>query len=265
MVRKIAFPYFGGKQKYLKLIVPNIPADAKHFIDVFGGSATVLLNAGDFPTKTYNDLNGDVVNFFKQMRDNPEELIRQLELTPYSREELEQAKEIAEDGIERARRFIVRARQGYGNLSVQTTKSGRYAAQWSRSVKIPLHRSHTFVRGIDKLKDLVEDIRLWQIENRDALKVIRQYDDKDAFFYCDPPYVSDTRTGGDAYKFEMTDEDHKCLGDALNGIEGRAMVSGYRSSLYDEMFKSWKRLDGKEKPVHGGMRKATESIWMNYE
>ena len=89
--RKIAFGWYGGKFSHLDFILPNIPLDAQHFCDVFGGSAAVLINRQPAPVETYNDIDSELVNFFRTLRDDSTELLRAISLTPFSREELARA------------------------------------------------------------------------------------------------------------------------------------------------------------------------------
>ena len=111
--RKIAFGWYGGKFSHLDFLLPNLPNDARHFCDVFGGSAAVLINREPAPVETYNDLDSELVNFFATLRhtEHGESLLKEIALTPFSREELALActPEPDLDGVERARRFYVRA------------------------------------------------------------------------------------------------------------------------------------------------------------
>lgn len=126
--KMIAFGWYGGKYVHLDFILPRLPTDAPHFCDVYGGSAAVLINRHPAQAETYNDLDGELVNFFRVLRDQPDELIRVIGLTPFSRQELAEACTPTPDlpPIERARRFYVRARQTRTGLA-QTSSEGRWA------------------------------------------------------------------------------------------------------------------------------------------
>lgn len=128
--KKIAFGWYGGKFSHLGFLLPHLPNDAKHFCDVFGGSAAVLINREPAPVETYNDLDSEQVNFFATLRhpDMGEQLLRGIALTPFSREELTLActPEEGLEPVERARRFYVRARQTRTGLA-QTSSTGRWA------------------------------------------------------------------------------------------------------------------------------------------
>src|SRR5438034_10144833 len=105
--KMIAFGYYGGKFSHLDFILPLLPTHFTHYCEVFGGSAAVLINRPPAPVETYNDLDGEVVNFFECLRDHGDRLIRAISLTPFSREELVRAltPESGLSDLERARRF----------------------------------------------------------------------------------------------------------------------------------------------------------------
>ncbi len=109
--RSIAFGWYGGKYSHLDWLLPLLPA-TRHYCDVFGGSAAVLINREPSPVETYNDIDSELVNFFRVLRDRKDALIEAIGLTPFSREELTLAC-TPPDGpisdLERARRFFVRA------------------------------------------------------------------------------------------------------------------------------------------------------------
>ena len=261
----IAFGWYGGKFSHLDFLAPLLPADATHFCDVFGGSAAVLLNVGPYPVETYNDIDSDLVNFFATLRDQHEDLFRAISLTPFSREELARACESATglSPVERARRFYIRARQTRTGLA-QTSSAGRWAhcvltsrAGMSGSVS-------RWLGSVDGLLDIATRLRRVQIENAPAIEVIQRYDTPETLFYLDPPYVHAARSDTAAYGFEMTDAEHHELAECLSVIRGRAVISGYRTKLYDGLFRDWHRVDADEQRIHsvGAMRQ--ESVWMNF-
>jgi DNA adenine methylase len=86
--KMIAFGYYGGKFSHLDFLLPLLPTSFTHFCEPFGGSAAVLINRPPAPVETYNDLDSEVVNFFRCLRDHGDVLIRLISLTPFSREEL---------------------------------------------------------------------------------------------------------------------------------------------------------------------------------
>lgn len=112
MSKLIAFGWYGGKFSHLDWLLPLLP-QTKHFCEPFAGSAAVLLNREPAPVETYNDMDGDVVNFFRILRDQKAQLIEAIGLTPFSRAEFEKAISEPTDNLsdlEQARCFYIRAR-----------------------------------------------------------------------------------------------------------------------------------------------------------
>src|SRR5207253_1233820 len=90
MGKLIAFGWYGGKFSHLGWLLPLLPK-TRHYCEPFAGSAAVLLNRSPSPVETYNDIDGEVTNFFRTLRDQLEELVSQIGLTPLSREKFEVA------------------------------------------------------------------------------------------------------------------------------------------------------------------------------
>ena len=124
----IAFGWYGGKFSHLDWLLPLLPK-CHHYCEPFAGSAAVLLNREPSPVETYNDLDGEVVNFFRVLRDERDALIQAIGLTPFSREEHYLALRTngaSVTSLEQARQFYVRARQARTGLA-QTASLGRWA------------------------------------------------------------------------------------------------------------------------------------------
>ncbi|MBI2844481.1 MAG: DNA adenine methylase [Armatimonadetes bacterium] len=261
----IAFGWYGGKFSHLKWLLPLLPT-CHHYCEPFGGSAAVLLNREPSPVETYNDIDGDVVNFFRVLRDDPENLLREIALTPFSREEfylsLRKGGESVSD-VERARRFFVRARQARTGLA-QTATLGRWANCKNTSRGGMSGVVSRWLGSVRDLPQIAERLLRVQIENRPALDLIALYDSPSTLFYCDPPYLHMTRGDSKAYEFEMDDEEHRQLAATLCNVKGKAAVSGYRCELLDELYKGWRRYDDDPKHCHSIKRIRQESVWMNY-
>lgn len=264
--RKVAFGWYGGKFSHLDFILPNIPSDAQHFCDVFGGSAAILINRWPAPVETYNDIDTELVNFFKMLRDDGPELIRAISLTPFSRQELALACE-REPGLserERARRFFVRARQTRTGLA-QRSSEGRWAHCVLTSRAGMAGAVSRWLGSVDGLAEITLRLQRVQIENAPALEVIRRYDTPDTVFYLDPPYVHSSRGDTAAYGNEMSDDEHIELAEVLSGIRGRAVLSGYRTSLYDRIFRDWIRIDASIRTANSVRQPRQESLWLNFD
>ncbi len=263
--RKIAFGWYGGKFNHLNWLLPLLPK-THHYCEPFGGSAAVLLNREPSPVETYNDIDGEVVNFFRVLRDQTEELIKVIALTPFSREEFAIAvTEPTEDlpDLERARRFFIRARQVRTGLA-QTASIGRWAHCKGTSRAGMAGAVSRWLGSIEGLPGIAERLLRVQIENRPAIEIIRRYDGEDTFFYCDPPYPHEIRRDIRAYKYEMTVEDHTELASLLRSVKGKAAISGYRCELTDELYKGWRHIEGPEKNCHSVKKPRIEALWMNY-
>ena len=194
MRKKIAFGWYGGKFSHLDWLLPLLPK-TKHFCEPFGGSAAVLLNREPSPIETYNDLDGEVVNFFRVLRDNKDELIEKIGLTPFSREEFELAitqSSVEIDDIERARRFFILARQVRSGLA-QTASNGRWAHCKLTSRAGMGGAVSRWLGSVEKLPEIAERLLRVQLESAPAIDVIKRYDSKETLFYCDPPYPHESR------------------------------------------------------------------------
>lgn len=266
--------WHGGKQYLARRIIGLMPKHL-HYVEPFAGGLAVLLERdpndsrlwqGDGVSEVVNDLNGELVNFWRVLRgrDTFPDFVRACEATPLSRDAFEEAAQVESiDPVERAWAFFVRCRQsragtfkGFTSLTRSRTRRGinGNASEWMGAVE-GLAAVHA---------------RLWPvvIENMDAVDLIRREDGPGTLFYCDPPYLHETRAVTDAYAHEMTEADHVRLLQALADIEGRFLLSGYRNDLYDDIAErqGWTRHDF-DMPNHaaGGKvkRRMTECVWSN--
>lgn len=263
--KKIVFGWYGGKFSHLDWLLPLLP-DSHHYCEPFAGSAAVLLNREPSPVETYNDIDGEVVNFFRVLRDQPEEIARAIALTPFSREEFYLAINGSTDGIsqlERARRFFVRARQARTGLA-QTATLGRWANCKNTSRSGMSGVVSRWLGGVSGLAEIGERLARVQIENRPAVDVIKLYDDSRTLFYCDPPYIHESRGDSKAYGFEMMNDEHIQLAVALQKVKGKVAISGYRGDLMDTLYKGWRRFDARPKHAHSIKKIRQECLWMNY-
>ncbi len=261
----IAFGWYGGKYSHLDWLLPLLP-DAQHFCEPFGGSAAVLINRPPAPVETYNDLDGEVVNFFRVLRDQKETLIEQIGLTPFSREEFELACQKPTDEIselERARRFYIRARQVRTGLA-QKASSGRWAHCLLTSRAGMAGAVSRWLGSVEDLSLIAQRLLRVQIEHAPAIEVIRRYDSPQTLIYCDPPYPHSSRGDSNAYAHEMTDEQHRELATVLRHAQGKVAISSYRCALMDELYGDWQMVKGPEKLVHSVKELRQEVLYVNY-
>ena len=263
----IPFGWYGGKFSHLDWLLPLLPR-CRHYCEPFAGSGAVLLNRPPSAIETYNDVDGEVCNFFRVLREEKEKLVEAIGLTPFSREEFALACRLDPDltTLERARRFYVRARQVRTGLA-QTATIGRWANCKNTSRAGMSGVISRWLGGVTMLPEIASRLLRVQIENRPAIQVIHLYDSPETLFYCDPPYVHETRGDTKAYGYEMTDEQHRALAKVLNAVQGKVAISNYPCSLMDQLYPSgrwWKTVTA-SRTNHSTKGKRVEALWTNYD
>jgi len=235
--------YFGGKWQIAPWILSFMPTH-NVYVELFGGGGSVLLRKPRSHAEVYNDLDSEVVNIFRMLQDRPNELVRALDLTPFSREEYYLACEPCDEGdmVEKARRAIVRAFFGFGSTGIfEGSRPGfRVGDKDSRVSNANMWRGYS-----DAVLAIVDRLRGVTIENLDALEVIPPWDREDTVFYADPPYLADLRKSKSVYTYEMAEAQHIALLETLCRLKGTVLVSGYGSDLYDRMLAGWERHEKK--------------------
>lgn len=261
-----ALRYFGGKWKLAPFIVSHFPQH-RTYLEPFGGAASVLLRKPRSHAEVYNDLDGDLVNLFRVLRDPQAAgiLVELLRLTPFARAELLAAYEPADDPVERARRLIVRSFQGFGSNPTRRAPRTGFRSALSQSGTTP---ARDWVNYPDSISAIVERFRDVAIESKPALELVDRFCRDDVLIYADPPYVHSTRPSfiergwkSDGYAHEMSDEQHLALIDALDASPAMVVLSGYPSDLYNDRLQHWRRVD--RKAHSDGGRARTEVLWMN--
>jgi DNA adenine methylase len=168
--------------------------------------------------------------------------------------------------LERARRFYVRARQVRTGLA-QTASLGRWANCKSTSRAGMSGVISRWLGGVEALPEIAERLLRVQIENRSALDVIELYDSPETLFYCDPPYVHETRGDDNVYGHEMSDQAHRELAEILNSVKARVALSNYPCPLIDELYPPphWRKAVSPARTIHSTKGKRAEALWMNYD
>ncbi len=261
IISRPALRYHGSKWRMANWIIEHFPPH-DCYVEPFGGAASVLLRKAPATHEIYNDLNSDVVNFFHCLREYPDELIRLINLTPWSREEWHEAWNYHPEPLERARRFYVRCWQSYGSGTGQSPES----AGWRNQKKSDKKERYAINDQHDtrRLWDVAARLLAVQIENDDAFAVINRYDTPDTLFYIDPPYVYSTRSdkwAGNAYEYELSDGEHRRLADVLKAVQGMVVLSGYQSDLYTELYPNWDVVEKAARSVNNA--KTTEYLWLS--
>lgn len=262
--------WHGGKWKLAPWIIGHFPPH-RIYVEPYGGAASVLLRKQSAFSEIYNDLDEDVVNLFRVLRDAEQamRLVELLRLTPFARAEFDLSWKPAETALERARRLVVRSFMGYGSDSATIAGNTGFRAQSPQSGRSPEKdwRNHA-----DALEAIVARLRDIVVECRPALDLMARHDSPTTLHYVDPPYLPETRStksrkGGQryhAYRHELTDADHVALLDALDALDrlaGMVVLSGYPAQLYDDRLGHWRRVE--IKALADGARERTEVLWLN--
>ena len=248
--------YYGSKFRLAHWIISFFP-DHHHYVEPFGGAANVLLVKDPSPLETFNDLNDRIVNFFRVLRERPDELVEKIMLTPWARKEFELCLEESDDlcPIELARKLYFRLSMSYQSAFLSSKGNWRRHKNGKRAAFEDV-RPETLYAAAERLQRV-------QIENRDAFQLIREMDSSETLFYLDPPYVLQTRSQKKAYSHEMTDDQHREFAELLYQVKGYVILSGYPTAVYRELFeeKGWEKLERKARVMGGGSK--TECLWLS--
>lgn len=259
--------YHGGKFRLAPWVISFFP---KHsvYVEPYGGAASVLLQKERVGAECYNDLDGNVVNLFRVLRDvdRAAELRRRVELTPFSRDEFNWSYETPTDEIDAAHKLVVRSFMGHGSDSATRSCRTGFRAKLTDGRVLPSVEFSTWHEAIPIFTKRLQGV---VIENRNAVEVIHRMDSAKTLFYVDPPYCHSTRSGmagrtsgTHGYRFEMNDDNHRILAEALHKVNGMVVISGYASDLYDkELFNGWARFE--KKALADGAKVRTEVVWLN--
>ena len=255
--------YHGGKWLLADWIISNFP-EHRVYVEPFGGAGSVLMQKERTYAEVYNDLDGEIVNVFKVLRDNDRasELERLISLTPFSRDEFTASYEPSQDAVEQARRTITRSFMGFGSAAATGFGTG-FRSNSNRSGTTP---ARDWANLPPRISEWSARLRGVVIENKDALDLMPQHDTPQTLFYVDPPYVLSTRKlanpyCGKGYRHEMDDEQHEALADTLHALNGMVVLSGYPCPIYDSLYQDWAT---KERAAHAdGARDRTEKLWLN--
>jgi DNA adenine methylase len=266
-VTKPPFTYFGGKLAIAPQIAALLPAHA-HYVEPFAGSLAVLFAKRPSPMETVNDIDGNLMNFWRVLRDRPDELERACALTPHSRAEHEAAFALDGDEVERARKAWVLLTQGRGgHLPPKRSGWRHYQDPRGSTASMPGYLG-TY---ISRMPAAVERLRSVSLECRPAADVIERYGRHEGvLIYADPPYLASVRTlnrgrgRGPDYAHELrTDDEHRELASALRAARAAVVLSGYDSALYGELYDGWSRVEVPGNAGNSTGTARTEVIWSN--
>lgn len=252
--------YPGSKWNIADQIVSIMP---KHhsYVEPYFGSGAVLFNKAPSNIETINDLDNDVVNLFRCIKDNAETLAKLVATTPFSRTQYEEAFENSQNVIEpfeKAVNFLVKCWQGHG------FRTNGYKNGWKRDV-MGRERAYSlwnWYRLPEWIIEIAERLRMVQIENKPAIDVIKSFNFSNVFMYIDPPYLLTTRSAKQ-YKHEMSDEQHEELLITILQSEAKIIISGYENDMYNNYLKNWSKKKYQSNAEYGLKRE--EVVWFNFE
>jgi DNA adenine methylase len=256
--------YPGSKSRIASWIVSHFPDDYQNmtYLEPYFGSGSIFFTKSPSVVETINDMDKEVVNLFKQVRENCDELIYKLQYTPWSRDEFNLAYEEAENDLEKARRFMIRMWYSIGAYMIY--KNGMMI-----NIKSDNGNIEGFYRTLPK-EIIVACDRLKpkpgnhvQIENRDAITLIKKYNRSNVLMYLDPPYIPDSRLREKIYRHEYTASDHEELLQVISESKAKIIISGYENELYNSQLKNW-NMD-RVITFDTASQKRVECIWMNYK
>ncbi len=268
--------WHGGKHYLASRFVKLMPRHLHYVEPFFGGGAVLLARDPNDPSlwlpphvgvsEVVNDINGRLVNFWRVLKDEEtfRRFARMAEAIPVARAEWEAAHAYTPDGdpVADALAFFVDCRQSRSGLMTGFTPVTR-----SRTRRGMNGNVSEWLGAVDGLADVHARLRRVMIENMPAVELIRREDAPGTLFYCDPPYLHDTRKATEAYAFEMSEADHAELLEVLCGCKGKVMLSGYPSELYDRRLAGWTRHTF-DLPNHAASgrakRRETEVLWCNF-
>ena len=261
--RRPVLRYHGGKWKLAPWIISNFPPH-RVYIEPYGGGGSVLIRKPRSYAEVYNDLDGEIVNVFRVLRDPSQarELERLLRLTPFARSEFETSYITDGDPLEQARRTITRSFMGFGSGAASGHQTG-FRSNSNRSGTTPAHDWANYPGLIVEFSKRLQGV---VIECKDALALMLQHDGKNTLHYVDPPYIHGTRMikghYDQVYRHEMTDDQHREMADLLKSLKGNVIISGYPSELYDnDLFADWQHV---ETGAHAdGALDRIERLWIS--
>lgn len=265
--------WHGGKSYLAPKLVELMPAHTRYCEPFFGGGAVLFAKPCEGVSEFVNDLHSELTMFWAVLRDRElfAEFQRTVEATPFAEDsfctadiENQVPRPLANWAIvERAVAFFVRNRQSRQGL-------GRDFATPTKRIRRGMNENvSAWLSAVECLPEVHARLKRVEIHNRDALEFIDRLDSPETFFYCDPPYLHETRTSTGEYAHELTAGDHKDLLNCLRKIKGKFLLSGYPSRLYDHHSAEhgWRVVDftiDNKASAKKSKEMKIERVWMNY-
>ena len=225
--------WVGGKSRLRKAIIPLIPPH-KCYVEPFGGAAWVLFGKLPSPIEVLNDIDEELINFFRVVKHRPEDLLESFDLELVSRSEFRRLADTDPQllsDIDRAHRFYYLIMAGWGG-------EARYP-RFQTSTSDGGH-GNRLVGALKSLRKRIEPVherlRTVIIENLEWKECIDRYDRRESFMYLDPPYPGN----GANYKHNMRSmAEHAAIAERLDGLRSKWMLSSYDTEEVRNRFREY--------------------------
>ena len=247
-------------------IISHFPSH-KIYVEAYGGAGSVLLCKKPSEVEIYNDIDDQIINVLRCIRDHPQQLAKYIAVLPYSRTEFYRARVILatprnySNQIRQAAYTIMKAHCGFGSSGLRENNTGFRGAFTSGSTETVKSNLRRWAEYPSRIKGYSLRFRKVLIENMDAIELIQKSDNPGTLIYLDPPYEFEQRTSKkNQYRHEMDHQDHQDLYTVLQDIKHAAIIlSGYSGGTYDKL--KWKSRTKKNMTLYGQDRQ--ETIWLN--
>ncbi len=260
------FTYYGGKKRMADWIILQLPDNYEkmHYAEIFFGGGAVFFKKKQSILESINDLDESVYNLYKQLKDNPEEMKRRMDLTLYHETELKNSVKAVKnpEGVSPIDLAVHR----FNILYLGFSSSFSFGFASSAEIKNPNISNRK--NAISKIPEITKRLKDVQIFSRDAKKMIKNIDSKETIFYLDPPYPEARQDG---YLKKFSNEEFIELLEILKNIKGKFILSFYmRDWMEEHLQKNWiiktreiRLLSTNERLV--GQQIREETIARNYE
>ncbi len=204
--------YIGGKNRLAKTIIQQIPPHTT-YVEPFGGGAQVLFHKAPSRIEVINDLDGELVNFYRVCQTHYEELLRYMRFVLLGRKWfllLQKTPAESLTDIQRAARYFYLQKSAYGGL----------VRRQSYAIHVVQPANFSTARVAEVIGQTHERLERVQIECLPYEQILRKYDRKETFFYLDPPYY-----GIRLYRHNFEHPDFERLAEHLRLIRGKFLLS----------------------------------------
>lgn len=262
--------YFGGKNGMFNSIIKHFPDKLSYntYIEPFGGSFAIGFHTPEdriAPIEIYNDLYNNVYSLFKVLSNDVlfSEFKKLCDLSYYSETLRRQFKEeLKSDKLSDVRRAF------YFFYVNRSSHNGIGGFSMNRVVRRNMAKSVSdYLSTVDRLSEIHQRLSKVMVLNRDAIKLMEEYNSPNVFMYCDPPYVLSTRSSAERYVVDMADEEQERFINTCVNSKAKLLISGYDCELYDTLtHNGFEKISFDVNTISGNRKPKikTETLWKNY-